>query len=350
MSEPLTRATTSPTDKSGHGSSLLRNSSKFKRLREQSKQRKTEETDPLQNSSSLNETIKLFGKLIESTQESPTLSNAKKPYLETVGELTPQTDSKKPRSGRESIPASYYLEPRPVPSEDKGAKDARSVTEPTMLNSSSTLMTHKAALTLRTKLEKMFVPSYIKKSLESKAEAAGHQSAMSKSTFQKAKARKPRLTIDTKDEDWGKSLSHRSIEKRGTPTPKTAQGKEFKHLTPKNAATDKKGEPPQHKPPVAGKKLSTPTVLKKEYTSTNHTPTLPIAPAHGRPSKLRPEMSHKASGPLLTDRDVGHQSSANLHTAFKSMGRRRSDSRQLRQISSGSRKAIGCVRNDGKTP
>lgn len=317
MTDRSSRAVESSHD-SGKQGNPLRNSSKFQRLREQSKQRKTEESESTHMSANLNETIKLFGRLIEQTSKTPNQLSPRKTRLDTVGELSPQTESKQARNDSEKLPEPYFLEPRPFPSEEKEGKEQRTVTEPTMLNSSSTLMTNKAALTLRTKLEKMFVPSYVKKSLDAKLENQGHQSAMSKSTFQKVKARQPRLTLDTKDDDWGKSLSHRSIERKEVLTPKGVQNKKSMRASLREGPGPKVVEILPKKETITNRKISTPGVLKKDQSTPNaisaaHTPAFPH-----KNTKNRPEPSHNTFGNPTVAKD---QAASNSNNTFKVIGK-----------------------------
>lgn len=306
-------------DERGQKGNPLRNSVKFKRLREQSKKRKTEDNESHQVSVSLNETIKLFGKLIEHTVETPSKSASMKKNLDIVGEMSPTTESKKPRPGLDKVPEQYYMEPIPFALEGKDVKDKRIYTEPTVLNSSSIFMINKATINLRSKLERMFDSNSVKQSLELKLDGPTHQSLATKPTVQRVKSKRSRLILETKEEDWVKSMSHKSIERKDIYTPRMAQNKQDVRDLLREGAGPKKVEIISKKETTTNRKISTPNMLKKEYSSVNQIPVATNTPLPTKPNRPKRDVAQRVSCGTPTDRDV---SGIQTHQAYKMLGRK----------------------------
>ena len=136
----------------------LRNSSKFTRLRNQSKKRRTDEPNSNLTSTPLDDAIKLFGKLIDKEAESPGFPSKNKAHLSTVGELGP------PLSSNE-LPTMKHQSPKPkqgdcpLPQRELTAKQGKAEkTHMGAFTSSTPNLPYKSAVVLRSKLEKMFEP------------------------------------------------------------------------------------------------------------------------------------------------------------------------------------------------
>lgn len=298
----------------------LRNSSKFTRLRNQSKKRKTNEPETGRASTPLDDAIKLFGKLIEKEGSSPPLTPKKQAYLTTVGELTPPISSQElPTMKRPSL-AVQETDCLSPPRELVTKQDAGETTRLGSMTSSAPSLPNKAAVVLRSKLEKMFVPSLVQSSQDKKVDVKANSKTFNMTTVDKIRARRPRMTVGTAAEDSGKTKSFVSGDNRLTLTPRGVAKKETLRGSLKEGSVLKNEVARQLQPPTMNKKTP-PAALMKKTNSQRDPLNFASQPAPSKKQRnSRLDTGQKTTRESITDRDNTQSVNATLISGFKVVG------------------------------
>lgn len=310
-----------PIDKEIVGYCSLRNSSKFTRLRNQSKKRRTVEPNSNLTSTPLDDAIKLFGKLIDKEAESPDFPSKNKGHLSTVGELGP------PLSSNE-LPSMKHQSPKPKqddcpsPPRELTAKQGKAEkTHMGAFTSSTPNLPNKSAVVLRSKLEKMFVPSVMKRSFDSKPASPSNNGSFNRSTIDKIRARRPRMTVDHLEDELVKNTSYISGDNRGMLTPRGIVKKEnLRESLKEGQALKKNPAVSQARNSLATRFAPPPSIIKKDKSQKEKINLVSEHLALKKPQRARIDTGLKTTRDSVTDRDHGQSNNTTTISSFKIVG------------------------------